>query len=101
MDYGKRFKYCRNRVNLTQKEAAALIGIKDYQLGNYETNRSEPNLDILKKMSNVYKVSIDKMIGNNVLQNNLTEEDNEEPLDINELIDNLNELVGKINKANK
>ena len=59
MDYGKSFKFYRQKANLTQKEAADKIGIKDYQLGNYETNRSEPSLDILLKMSKVYLVSID------------------------------------------
>lgn len=47
MDFGKSFKFYRQRARLTQKEAADLIGVKDYQLGNYETNRSEPSLAIL------------------------------------------------------
>ena len=64
MDFGKSFKYYRQKAKLTQKEAAELIGIKDYQLGNYETNRSEPSLDILRRMSRLYRVSIDQMLGN-------------------------------------
>ena len=66
MDYGRRFKYYRNKAKLSQKKAAQLIGINNYQLGNYETNRSEPSLAILKKMSKLYRVSIDKMLGNKV-----------------------------------
>ena len=66
MDYGRRFKRFRVRAELTQKEAAELIGIKDYQLANYETNRSEPSLDALVKMSKIYKVSLDKLLGTNV-----------------------------------
>ena len=66
MDYGRRFKYYRNKAKLSQKKAAQLIGINNYQLGNYETNRSEPSLTILKKMSKLYRVSIDKMLGNKV-----------------------------------
>ena len=62
MDFGKSFKFYRQKANLTQKEAAEKIGIKNYQLGNYETNRSQPSLEILKKMSKVYSVSIDKML---------------------------------------
>ena len=69
MDYGKRFKFYRQKANLTQKEAAEKIGVKDYQLGNYETNRSEPSLEVLKKMSKVYFVSIDRMLGNSMSQN--------------------------------
>ena len=64
MKYGKRFKTYRVKVNLSQLEAAKLIGVKNYQLGNYETNRSEPSIDTLKKMSEVYNVSIDTLVGN-------------------------------------
>ncbi len=102
MDYGKRFKHYRSISNLTQKEAADLIGIKDYQLGNYETNRSEPSLDILKKMSKVYQVSLDKLLGNTFLnkdQNQATEE--KEYLDMDELLADLNDVVSKINKSSK
>ena len=102
MDFGKSFKFYRQKANLTQKEAAKKIGIKDYQLGNYETNRSQPSLEILKKMSKVYLVSIDKMLGNNMLANKNTEVIGEEDYaDIDELLANLNDVVDKINKANK
>ena len=66
MNLGKRFKKYRQKVGLTQKEAAELIGINSYQLGNYETNRSEPSIAILKGMSKAYKVSVDDLIGNNI-----------------------------------
>lgn len=102
MDFGKSFKFYRQKAKLTQKEAAKRIGIKDYQLGNYETNRSQPSLEILKKMSNVYLVSIDKMLGNNILANKYAGEINEnEYIDLDELLTNLNDIVDKINKINK
>ena len=66
MNLGKRFKKYRQKVGLTQKDAAELIGINSYQLGNYETNRSEPSIAILKGMSKAYKVSVDDLIGNNI-----------------------------------
>ena len=102
MDFGKSFKVYRQKAGLTQKEAADKIGIKDYQLGNYETNRSEPSLEILKKMSKVYLVSIDKMLGNNVLANKLaTENDEDGYIDIDELLKNLNSVVAKMDKSKK
>ena len=101
MDFGKSFKFYRQKAGLTQKEAADKIGVKDYQLGNYETNRSEPSLEILKKMSKVYLVSIDKMLGNNMLANKLAgENDQDDYVDIDELLKNLNQVVSKINKKN-
>ena len=102
MDFGKSFKFYRQKAKLTQKEAADKIGIKDYQLANYETNRSQPSLEILKKMSKVYLVSIDKMLGNNMLANKLGIESNkDEYLDLDDLLANLNDVVDKMNKVNK
>ena len=102
MNFGKSFKFYRQKAGLTQKEAADKIGIKDYQLGNYETNRSEPSLEILKKMSKVYLVSIDKMLGNNVLANKLASENDEDGyIDIDELLKNLNSVVAKMDKSKK
>lgn len=102
MDFGKSFKLYRQKANLTQKEAAGKIGIKDYQLGNYETNRSQPSLEVLKKMSRVYSVSIDKMLGNNALVNKYVEETtDEEYIDLDELLVKLNDIVTKINETKK
>ena len=47
MDLGKRFKRYREKQGLTQNQAAELLGINNYQIGNYETNRSEPSIAIL------------------------------------------------------
>lgn len=70
MNYGRLFKRARERSGLSQKEAAEKIGVKSYQLANYETDRSEPSLDVLVKMSRVYQVSIDYMLFNTKLQQN-------------------------------
>ena len=64
MNLGRRFRIYRQRNNLTQSEAAKVLGIKSYQLANYESNRSEPNIKTLKGMSKLYNVSIDLMLGN-------------------------------------
>ena len=63
MNIGRRFRIYRQKKNLTQAEAAKVLGIKSYQLANYESNRSEPNIQTLKGMSKLYNVSIDVMLG--------------------------------------
>ena len=63
MNIGKRFSLFRRRMRLTQKEAAKLIGVKSYQLANYESNRSEPSLKTLIAMSKVYNASTDQLLG--------------------------------------
>lgn len=102
MDLGRKFKFYRVKTGLTQKEAAELIGIKDYQLGNYETNRSEPSIPILKKMSKVYQVSIDKMVGNNWKDKTLEPiVDADGYVDIDELSKRLNEMAEELKKNGK
>lgn len=70
MNLGKRFRHFREKAGFTQKDAAEFIGVNYYQLGNYETNRSEPNIDTLKKMSLLYKVSIDTLVANTPIEGN-------------------------------
>lgn len=64
MNIGRRFKRIRENHHLTQAEAAKSLGIKSYQLANYESNRSEPTISTLKGMSKLYGVSIDFLLGN-------------------------------------
>lgn len=55
-------KFFRVKSGLSQKGAASKLGINYYQLCNYEINRSEPNLDTLVKMADLYGVSIDYLL---------------------------------------
>ncbi len=63
MDIGKRFQLYRRRRQLTQKDVAKELGIKPYQLANYESNRSEPSIKILIGMAKLYGVSVDQLLG--------------------------------------
>ena len=94
MDLGKRFKHFREMKKLTLKEAAELIGVKFYQLANYETNRSEPSIKVLKKMSQVYEVSIDQLVGNFKYKNPINKDQQDE---MDQVFKVLNELVDKYN----
>ena len=78
MKYGKRFKLYRIKAGYNQKQAAEIIGINNYQLGNYETDRSEPNIDVLKAMSKAYGVSIDTLVGNKPIKKTAKVVDNSE-----------------------
>lgn len=94
MNIGERFKYYREKVKLTQKEAAELLGVKNYQLANYETNRTEPNIQTLINMSSIYRVTIDELLNNKV------ENKNDKSLhsaDYDDLLLKINEFVKNIN----
>lgn len=96
MDIGKRFKFFREKCGMSQKEAADLIGIKYYQLGNYETNRSEPSISVLKQMSKIYGVSIDQLVGNNRFKKQMTDQEKDEMDKLFEMLDKLVEEYKKI-----
>ena len=103
MNIGKRFQLFRRRSRLTQKEAAKLIGVKSYQLANYESNRSEPSLKSLIAMSKVYHVSIDQLLG--VRTKPLFEPDedliNQEEAEREELEKALKDLIKKYGVSDK
>ncbi len=55
-------KAARVNKNLTQKEAAKLIGISAPSLAKYESGDRFPNIPTLKKMEEVYGVSYNDII---------------------------------------
>lgn len=57
-------KAIRKSNGLTQEEVAILLNIKQSTYSGYETNKSEPDINILKKMSQIFRVSIDELVGN-------------------------------------
>lgn len=52
----------RKKHNFTQKEIANLLGIAQTSYSNYE-NGFEPNIETLKKLADIYKTSIDYLVG--------------------------------------
>ena len=53
----------RVAANLTQKELAEKIGVKNYTVGNWEQNRTEPSLKDLIDLANFFECSVDYLIG--------------------------------------
>lgn len=103
MDYGNRFKKYRIKAGLRQNEAAEKIGVKNYQLGNYETNRSEPNISVLLKMSEAYDVSLDLLLGNKRRLNDTSQESGVmvDQVDFDELKKAVEEMVQKFDDIKK
>lgn len=67
MNYGKRFRAKRIESGYSQKEAAHELGISPYQLCNYEKGRTEPSLNTLIKMSELYHQSVDSLLGTGLI----------------------------------
>ena len=55
-------KAARINKNLTQVEAAKLIGVSTDTLGNYERGISFPDVPIIKRLEEVYEVPYSDLI---------------------------------------
>ena len=101
MDNGKRFEKYRKNKGLSQKEAAEQLGIKGYLLANYESNRSEPSIDTLKKMSQLYGTSIDNLVGNRKVFKSAENYFNEDEYDLEEIKKILEDLCKRVDDISK
>ncbi len=62
MRIGNRIKKLRTDANLTQEKFAELINTNKKMLSHYETSRTIPPLEILKKISKHFRISLDFII---------------------------------------
>lgn len=60
---GKILKEERMRLNLTQSEFAALIGVTQPVIHYYETGKATPSAGVLFKIAELISVSADKLLG--------------------------------------
>lgn len=63
MTFGKRLRLIRVQHALTQKELAAISGVARNAITDYETDRYEPTLTNLRKISKALRVTIDYLAG--------------------------------------
>lgn len=59
-----RLKQLRKGYNLTQTDLANILNIAKTTLAAYEQGKSEPNINLLIKISNYFNVTVDYLIGN-------------------------------------
>ena len=55
-------KQARQLADLTQKEAAEALNISKGTLANYEKYRTKPDIEMSKRIANLYKRTIDELI---------------------------------------
>lgn len=63
MRIGERIKYLREAKGLTQKDVATKLGLESAAVSKYELNLREPNIEALKKLSEIFGVSTDFLLG--------------------------------------
>ena len=59
---GNRIRRLRLERNLLQRELASMIFVENYTIGDWERNRSEPDVENLRKLCVVFNVSADELL---------------------------------------
>jgi len=63
MSIGERLRSARKQKGLTIAELAKLLGVAPITVSRYETNKREPDIETLKKLSDILDVSVDYLLG--------------------------------------
>lgn len=63
MNYSRRIKELRLEKGMTQKELASLLNLTANSICEWEKGRSSPNIELLIKLSEIFEVSIDYILG--------------------------------------
>lgn len=62
MDIGLRIKKYREQQHMSQEELALKIFVSRQTISNWETNKSCPDIKSLNALSNIFNVSIDDFL---------------------------------------
>ncbi len=60
----ERIKFLRNKKGYTQQYVANVLGVHRSTYSYYETGKTEPSLDSIIKLSNLYNISLDRLLKN-------------------------------------
>ena len=79
VDFGEKLKELRKSAGLTQKQLAERLGITSSVVSYYELSERTPSPEVLIKLSGIFHVSVDSLLG--------IEQTQTSPLDISGLTD--------------
>lgn len=68
-------KRLRENANLTQSELAERVGLKRYSISDWENERTEPDIESIKRLAHFFNVSTDYLLGRSDTPNEAKEED--------------------------
>jgi DNA-binding XRE family transcriptional regulator len=58
----KNLKDARKTCGLTQKQVADILKVVESCYANWEQGRTEPNIEMLRKLGNIFNVTLDELI---------------------------------------
>lgn len=63
MQFGEKLKALRSQKGMTQKELAEIINISPQAVSRWENNEVEPSLETLRRLAEIFDVSMDDLFG--------------------------------------
>jgi transcriptional regulator with XRE-family HTH domain len=60
---GDRIRDLRNELNLEQKELAKILNVHKGTISNWENNKRNPDNEMISKIADYFKVSVDYLLG--------------------------------------
>ena len=61
-NFKENLKTYRKQSDMTQKELAEKLEVTVNNIGHWEKGRTEPNLDTLVKMTQIFNITLDELI---------------------------------------
>ena len=70
MNIGLKIKQLRTKNNYTQNDLANMLGVSYQAISRWENNITIPDISVLPLLSNIFNVTIDYLLDNNIEDNN-------------------------------
>lgn len=64
MKFNENLKYLRKEANLTQENLAERLNVSRQAVTKWESGQSLPDIENLKKMADMFGVTMDSLVGN-------------------------------------
>jgi len=88
--FGERFSRLRKKLGLTQEDIASKVNISAQAVSKWENDQSAPDISILPTLADILNVSLDELLGREVIKTIILPE--EERKSINSMILKINIL---------
>ena len=86
MNISEKLKNNRKQAGLTQEEIAQTLHVSRQTISNWETGRSIPDIYSLVELSNIYDISLDHLVKEDIIIMNELKKGNKEKKIINRAI---------------
>ena len=72
MDFSERLKELRIKNDMQQNQLSELVNLKPSAISKYENGSTQPSIDMLIKLADIFNVSLDYIVGKSSIPNPYT-----------------------------